>query len=74
METNVDALAQAFAEAEKALPGHFWVFGKGKTRPDEPLFGFAVYDMPDGDNLVASGESDDPVEAVRLAIAGMGGE
>lgn len=63
------SLAEAFVTAEKAFPGHYWMFGKGRTRPDEPLFGFAVFDKSDGDAPVAVGEHDDPVEAVNRALA-----
>ena len=62
-------LAEAFAAAEKAFPNHYWMFGKGKTRPDEPLFGFALFDKHDADEPVACGEDDDPVEAVNRALA-----
>lgn len=62
-------LAEAFTAAERAYPGHYWMFSKGKTRPDEPLFGFAVFNKADADEPVACGEHDDPVEAVNRALA-----
>lgn len=64
-------LAEAFAAAEKAFPDHYWMFGKGKTRPDEPLFGFALFDKHDATEPVACGEHEDPVEAVNRALAGI---
>lgn len=33
---SVDA---ALCLAEEVLPGVWWIFGKGKTRPDEPIYG-----------------------------------
>lgn len=63
-------LAEAFALAEKALPDRYWVFGKGKRSPDEPMYGFLVFDGKDDDEEpIAQGESDNAIEAVRLAIA-----
>ncbi|WP_202306484.1 hypothetical protein [Mesorhizobium sp. L-8-10] len=62
-------LAEALATAEKVFPNHYWMLGKGKTRPDEPLFGFALFDKRDAEEPIACGEHDDPVEAVKRAVA-----
>ena len=71
--TPGEMFAEAIDLAERVFPGKFWFLGKGKTRADEPLFGFAVYDKDDPDNPVAEAEHDDPVECVMLAVdAGRG--
>lgn len=46
--TSIDA---ALALVERVLPGAWFTFGKGRTRPDEPLYGAILFadDMrPDG--------------------------
>lgn len=62
-------LAEAFAAAEKAYPDHYWMFGKGRMGPGEPLYGFLVFETADADEPIACGEHDDPVEAVNRALA-----
>lgn len=64
-------MAMALYEAEKALPGKAWLFGRGRCRPGEPMYGFAVFEtrdaIADGEPLVMVAH-DDPRRCVVLAV------
>lgn len=66
--TPGEQLADAIDLANRLFPGKFWMFGKGKIRPGEPLYGFRVFEPGDTDSVIAEGEHDDPYEAVMRAI------
>jgi hypothetical protein len=44
----------------------YWVIGKGKTRPDEPLYGIQIMDKKR--NIVAEAEDDSLIEAIKSAL------
>jgi hypothetical protein len=44
----------------------YWVIGKGKTRPDEPLYGIQIMDQKR--NIVAEAEDDSLIEAIKSAL------
>jgi hypothetical protein len=68
------ALESAFQLIVESVPADlFWTFGKGVCGATEPLFGLAIYrtdfGFPDKDeDILASGENDCPIEAVREAL------
>lgn len=68
MADRIDRMAEAFAMAERVFPGKPWVFAKGRTRPEEPLFGFAVFEHPDDEHPLSQAEDEDPVRCVMLAL------
>lgn len=73
--TAVADMAIALAEAERALPGKAWLFARGRARPGEPEYGFAVFATRDGigdEAPLVLVEHDDPRECVRAAVAKMG--
>jgi hypothetical protein len=45
-----------------------WLFARGRTRPDEPLYGCQI---KDGDEIVSQTEHDDPAQCATLAIEGL---
>lgn len=45
-----------------------WLFARGRTRPDEPLYGCQI---KDGDEIVSQTEHDDPEQCATLAIEGL---
>jgi hypothetical protein len=47
----------------------YWLFAKGKTRPNEPLFGIQLQDK--NGKILFQAEHDDPCECVRLARSGL---
>ena len=49
---------------EKAASGKYWQIAKGKVRSGEPLFGAAIID-PGTNKIIALGEADDMVTAIR---------
>lgn len=50
-----------------AFPGKFWLLGKGRVRPNEPLYGLRVFEPGDPDRVIAESEHDDLLECVRAA-------
>jgi len=44
-----------------------WVFAKGRTRPDEPLWGVRLTD--EEGNITSEAESEHPADAIRLAVS-----
>lgn len=69
---NVDgSLAKAIEAAEAAYPGAFWVLGKGRVHGEEKLFGFHL--MFGSDEVIATGEADDAVSAIRASLSSLGG-
>jgi len=66
---SVDA---AIALCERVLPGRGRSMSKGRTRPDEPLYGCQIYASdyaPGEDDLVVLSEAEHEVEAICLCIA-----
>lgn len=62
-----DSLDAALALAEQAIPGVWWVLGKGKTRAEEPLFGARL--LFGADQVLGEGEHEDRAAlAVCLAV------
>lgn len=49
---------------EKAADGRYWQMAKGKVRSGEPLFGAAIIE-PKTNKIIALGEADDIVTAIR---------
>lgn len=64
---DLGSIGAAIIEAEKAYPGAFWVLGKGRVHGEEKLFGFNL--MFGSDEVIAGGEGDDAVSAIRAAVA-----
>lgn len=61
--------AQPMREAIEEIPSDLeWIIGKGKTRPDEPLYGIQLR-KAGTDVILAESEHDDLTTAIRLAIA-----
>lgn len=53
------------------LPGTFFLFGKGRTRPDEPLFGFQILtsEVVMGENeVIAEAEHDCAAICILIAL------
>lgn len=69
--TSLPPMTLAMALAESRFANHYFLFARGKDRPGEPLYGFAVFPPVISKNSLAlvQTEHDDPVECVRLAIA-----
>jgi len=44
----------------------YWIFGKGRTRPDEPLFGFQILD-PATNDVIAEAEHENREICVCIA-------
>ena len=60
----------AFKMMAEAFPSKFFVIGKGRMTPDEPLYGATVYDETSGGEIILSeGEGDTIEEAVERCIA-----
>jgi hypothetical protein len=60
-------LALAAAELAK-LPGNlYWLLAKGRTRPDEPLWGLQITNQ--NGSPIAEAEGDHPADVVRLAAS-----
>lgn len=60
-------LALASVELAKLPADAYWLLAKGRTRPDEPLWGVRITDQ-DG-NPIAEAEGDHPADVVRHAAA-----
>lgn len=67
-QSRGEQMADAIDEADRLFPGKHWLFGKGRIQPDEPLYGFRVFEPGDEDLIVAQAEHDDPIECVMLAV------
>lgn len=69
------AAADALGKFERRFPALHWWFSKGRTRHDEPLYGFAAFQpRADGvtpDAALVTTEHDDPRECIALAIKAM---
>ena len=65
--------ADAVAQIDLLLPGRVWLFGKGRSRPEEPLFGLNVYEPDDVDHPLVEVEGEDPVECVMQAVRQLAG-
>lgn len=69
--TSTADLAIAMLEAEKLLPGKAWLIGRGRSRPGEPLYGFAVFETREAiadDEPLVMVEHEDPRQCVALAV------
>ncbi|TIM24745.1 MAG: hypothetical protein E5Y74_00680 [Mesorhizobium sp.] len=64
-----EKMADAIDLADRLFPGKHWLFGKGRITPEEPLFGFRVFEPGNEEAHIAEGEHDDPVECVWAAAA-----
>jgi hypothetical protein len=52
-----------------AIPsGLYWLIGKGRTRPSEPLYGIQLID-PESDVVVAEAEAEQLADAINAAVA-----
>lgn len=52
-----------------SIPPHLnYLIGRGKTRPDEPLYGVQILD---GLKIVAQTENDDLIAAIREAVSSL---
>ena len=72
------SIDDAIEEVEQFMPGHAWMFTKGRATPDEPLYGFAVFAtgaacVQDDEEPLVLTEHDDPVACVHLALKELGG-
>lgn len=68
--TSIDA---AVALAERVLPGCYWLLGKGRNRPDEPLYGVQIMkgeavNFVDAQDVSAETEAATPALALCAAI------
>lgn len=64
--TSIDA---ALALVERMLPGCWWFFSKGKTRPTEPLFAFHIIPEGNTDGLtIGEAEAGTPPLAILAAL------
>lgn len=65
-----DTQEMRFANLQHALnsipEGLFWLIGKGKISPDEPLYAIQIMDQQR--NILAEGEDDNLIEAIRMAL------
>lgn len=62
-----------FALLDAALPDYEWMMARGRTRHDEPLYGFQIFPPGSGRMIqmpspVAEAESNDLLSALCLAI------
>lgn len=69
MKTVTDD-TNTMASLFERLEPHYWLFGKGRTRPTEPLYGIQVLDAATN-AVLAEAEHDDPKECIALAIAAL---
>jgi hypothetical protein len=64
--TEID---EAIARVEAKFPNAFWLIGKGRTKPEEPLFAVRVCHPDDIDVILAEGEGDTLAGAVERTLA-----
>ena len=75
----MSTIDDAIDEVEQFMPGHAWMFTKGRAELGEPLYGFAVfatragYMQDDDEEPLVLTEHDDPVACVHLALKELGG-
>lgn len=56
------------SRAIASIPAHFyWLMGKGRTRPSEPLYAVQVID-PESGIAIAEAEAEQLVDAINAAI------
>lgn len=60
-----EALGRAIGQIPSKL---YWLLGKGKTRPDEPLYAAQLLDRATG-AILAEAEADDLADAIAAAVA-----
>lgn len=63
---SVGALVERLEET-----GHWWMVGKGKTRPSEPLYGCLIQEAKIDGTTIASGEGPSMPSAIERALAGI---
>jgi hypothetical protein len=65
-----DTKEMRFASVQHALnsipEGLFWLIGKGKLRPDEPLYAIQIMDQQR--HILAEAEDDNLIEAIKMAL------
>ena len=55
-------------QALQSIPSHLnWIIGKGRTRPDEPIYVAQLID-PESGIAVADGHADEIAIAVQIAV------
>lgn len=64
------SLEAAIALVETMVPGCFYLIGKGKTRPDEPIFGAEIlFGRMETDEVLGDGECDHSLQhALMIAL------
>jgi hypothetical protein len=67
LTSSADAVDRAIA----GIPDHlYWLMGKGRTRPREPLYGVQLIDAESGIAIVEA-EAEDLAEAIKTAVERM---
>lgn len=60
--------SQAVSQALARIPAHlYWLMGKGRTRPSEPLYGVQLID-PESGVAIAEAEAEQLVDAIDAAV------
>lgn len=63
-----DEAQQTLSCALASIPAHlYWIAGKGRTRPSEPLYGVQLIDRESG-IAIAEGEAEQLVDAIVAAV------
>ncbi|MCK1568963.1 hypothetical protein IVB08_34460 [Bradyrhizobium sp. 173] len=59
---------QTVSHAISSIPAHlYWLMGKGRTRPTEPLYAVQLID-PESGIAIAEAEAEQLVDAINAAI------
>lgn len=60
--------SQTVSHALASIPAHlYWLIGKGRTRPSEPLYAVQLID-PESGVAIAEAEAEQLVDAISAAI------
>lgn len=62
-----EALTKLEREIDARWPGSYWILGKGRTRPYEPLWGLQVFNADTG-AVLGEAEGDTPYDAIDKAF------
>ena len=63
-------VVSAMVVANQKLKDWYWTFCKGRCSPDEPLYGFDILKVIDGEPVViVRTEHNNPVRCVEMAIS-----
>ena len=62
---SIDA---ALGLVERCLPGTWWLFGKGRMKPEELLYGAQLLPEGDIDTIIGEGEAATPPLAILTAL------